>query len=94
MRLRNTPFPEHSSEEGGWNKMDIELPLFSDHRIRNVSPGSAFYGGGTNGYIANVTTCDNQQESRETGKKIYMPGGIIIRHLLLLYLDLSYFTLQ
>ncbi len=51
VRLRNTPFPEDTSEGGGAggggggeNKMNIELPLFSDRRIRIVSSGAVFSG--------------------------------------------------
>ncbi len=74
-RLRNTPFPEDSSEEGGRNKMDVELPLFSDRHIRIVLPGAAFSGGGTSSYNANVSY--ENQENRETGKKKIYHGGDI-----------------
>ncbi len=69
VRLRNTPFPDDSSEEGGGSKMNLELPLLSDHRIRIVSSGAVFSGSHKGGGT------DDNQDGEETGEKMYHSGG-------------------
>ncbi len=81
VRLRNTPFPEDSNEEGGVNKMNLELPLLSDHRTRIVSSGAVFSGSNTS-YKGCGT--DDNQENEETGEKMYHSGTLDI---------ITYFTL-